>query len=278
MRLVLIFLSSLICSIGSANIDTVQVYSNAMHKNIKCVVVTPKTHKKAKTEFPVVYLLHGYSGDYSNWIKKVPVIDSLANVYQMIIVCPDAAFSSWYFDSPVDTTFRYETFTANELPAYIDANYKTIKNKKGRAITGLSMGGHGGVFLGFRHTDTFGACGSMSGALDVSYITQGYDMKKRLGDTLTNKKYYTELSAVTQLDKYNPKDSLAVIIDCGVQDFIVAMSRAAHEKMLKLKIPHDYTERPGAHDWKYWNTAVRYQLLFFREYFNRNNQQPASSN
>ncbi len=270
MKLVLVFLVSLFSFNAFASVDTVEVFSNAMHKNIKCVVVTPKNHKKAKSEFPVVYLLHGYSGSYSNWIKKVPVIDSLADVYQMIIVCPDAAFSSWYFDSPVDTTFRYETFTATELPAYIDANYKTIKNRKGRAITGLSMGGHGGIFLGFRHTDTFGACGSMSGALDISYIKQGYDVSKRLGDTSINKNYYTQLSAVTQLEKYDPKDSLAIIIDCGVQDFIVMMSRNAHEKMLKLKIPHDYIERPGAHDWKYWNTAVRYQLLFFREYFNRN--------
>jgi S-formylglutathione hydrolase FrmB len=253
-----------------ANADTIQVYSNAMHKNIKCVVVTPKNYKTSKDNFPVVYLLHGFAGDYSNWIKKVPVIDSLATVYQMIIVCPDAAFSSWYFDSPFDTTFRYETFTATELPQYIDANFHTIKSKHGRAITGLSMGGHGAIFLTFRHPQTFGACGSMSGALDVSYITNGYDVPKRLGDTTINKHYYTELSAVSQLNKYDPKDSLAIIIDCGTQDFIVMMSREAHQKMLQLKIPHDYTERPGTHDWKYWGNAIKYQLLFFREYFNRN--------
>jgi S-formylglutathione hydrolase FrmB len=270
MKLSLTLAVFLISTFSYANADTIQVFSNSMHKNIKCVVITPKHYKTSKTNFPVVYLLHGYGGDYSNWIKKVPVIDSLADVYQLIIVCPDAAFSSWYFDSPVDSSFRYETFTATELPAYVDANYNTVKNKKGRAITGLSMGGHGAIFLSFRHPQLFGACGSMSGALDVNYITNGYDVPKRLGDTVTNKHYYTELSAVTQLEKYDPKDSLAVIIDCGSQDFIVMMTRMAHEKMQKLKIPHDYIERPGVHDWKYWGTAIKYQLLFFREYFNRN--------
>lgn len=257
---------------ASATVDTIQVYSASMHKNVKCVVVLPSNYHKQKKNLPVVYLLHGYSGSYSNWITKVPVIDSLATQYRMIIVCPDAAFSSWYLDSPVDSAFRYETFTAKELPAYIDANYRTIRNKKGRAITGLSMGGHGGIFLGFRHADTFGACGSMSGALDLSYITRSYDVEKRLGDTTVNRHYFTELSAMSQLDKWKAADSLAVIIDCGTQDFIVAMSRAAHEKMLKLKIPHDYIERPGGHSWEYWNVAVRYQLLFFREYFVRNNK------
>jgi S-formylglutathione hydrolase FrmB len=270
MRFLFTVLSLVIYSAVFANADTIQVYSNSMHKKIKCVVVTPAKYKKIKTSLPVVYLLHGYGGDYSNWIKKVSVIDSLATVYQMIIVCPDAAYSSWYFDSPVDSSFRYETFTAGELPAYIDANYKTIPGKKGRAITGLSMGGHGGLFLAFRHPETFGACGSMSGALDVNLITNGYDVPKRLGDTINNRHYYKELSALTQLEKYNPKDSLAIIVDCGVKDFILAMSRAAHEKMLKLNIPHDYIERPGTHDWKYWGTAVKYQLLFFHEWFNRN--------
>jgi S-formylglutathione hydrolase FrmB len=188
----------------------------------------------------------------------------------MIIVCPDAAFSSWYFDSPVDSSFKYETFTAIELPAYIDANYKTIRSKRGRAITGLSMGGHGAMFLSLRHPETFGACGSMSGVLDVSYVKQGYDMQKRLGDTTANRNYYVDWSVQSLLDKYDRKDSIAMIIDCGINDFIFAMSRAAHEKMLKLKIPHDYIERPGAHDWKYWSNAIKYQLLFFREWFSKN--------
>ena len=66
-----------------------------------------------------------------------------------------------------------------------------------------------------------------------------------------------------------PKDSLAIIIDCGTEDRILEMSRMAHKKMLALNIPHDYTERPGKHDWNYWRTAIEYQLLFFRNYFDK---------
>jgi S-formylglutathione hydrolase FrmB len=270
MKLILVVVSIILSTAVFAGADTIQVYSNSMQKNVTCVVVTPRKYKKIKTALPVVYLLHGYSGDYSNWIKKVPVIDSLATVYQLIIVCPDAAYSSWYFDSPVDSAFRYETFTAIELPAYIDANYKTIAGRKGRAITGLSMGGHGGLFLGLRHPATFGACGSISGALDVNLVPGRYDIAKRLGDTTGNRHYYTELSALAQLGKYNAKDSLAIIIDCGVKDFFLPVNRTAHEKMLRLNIPHDYTERPGNHDWKYWSNAIKYQLLFFHEWFTKN--------
>ena len=66
-----------------------------------------------------------------------------------------------------------------------------------------------------------------------------------------------------------PKDSLAIIFDCGTEDRVIGMNRLAHEKMLKLKIPHDYTERPGGHNWIYWNTSIDYQLLYFKKYFDK---------
>lgn len=249
-----------------ASVDTISIYSNSMFKNVKCVVVTPTNYKKSGPAFPVVYLLHGYSGKYSDWAKQNPELQKLADEHQLMIVCPDGAFSSWYFDSPVDLTMHYETNVGVEIPAYIDSVYHTIKNRKARAITGLSMGGHGGLFLGFRHANLFGACGSMSGALDISRITRNYDVEKRLGDTAINKQKYQDWSVINVIEKY-PTDSLAIIIDCGTEDRIVDMSRRTHEKMLQLKIPHDYTERPGKHDWDYWRRALKYQLLFFKEYF-----------
>ena len=270
MRLILVALSFLLINTAYATVDTVDVFSNSMKKNIKCVVITPKNYKKSKDRFPVVYLLHGYGGGYANWIRKVPVIDSLADVYQMMIVCPDGAFSSWYVNSPVDSSFRYETFTGVELPGYIDANFRTIATKKARAISGLSMGGFGAYFIALNHAQTFGAAGSMSGALDISYITVGYDVAKRLGDTTANRSYYVNWSIKNLIEKYNPEDGLAFILDCGVKDFIFGMSKNLHEKMLALKIPHDYTERPGVHDWNYWGNAVKYQLLFFHEWFKKN--------
>ncbi len=251
-----------------ASVDTINIYSNAMHRTIKTVVIKPASYKKKKNTYPVVYLLHGAYGASTNWIKKVPELQSWVDEFQLLIVCPDASPNSWYFDSPIDTTFKFETHVGIEVPAYIDANYRTIANRNARAITGLSMGGFGGLFLGFRHAEIFGGCGSMSGALDISLITKGYDVNKRLGDSIINKKYYQDWSMMKVMETY-PKDSLAIIMDCGTEDFIFLMTKAAHEKMMKLKIKHDYIERPGKHDWAYWATAIKYQLLFFSEHFKK---------
>ncbi len=148
--LLLLFVS--ICllqtEINAQKVDTVVINSAVMPKAGKAVVVLPKQYKKRKLRFPVVYLLHGYGGDYSNWIKLVPQIKELANAYNTIIVCPDGGVSSWYLNSPIDSSSQYATYIGEEVPKYIDANYRTIAQKEARAITGLSMGGHGGLYLG----------------------------------------------------------------------------------------------------------------------------------
>ena len=71
-----------------------------------------------------------------------PELPKIADEKGIIFVCPDGK-NSWYWDSPKNQAYRYETFVASELVKYTDKNYATIPEKKGRAITGLSMGGHG---------------------------------------------------------------------------------------------------------------------------------------
>lgn len=252
----------------AAQVDTLAVPSASMKKTIPTVVVLPNGYKNAQQSYPVMYLLHGAGGNYRNWITRVPHIQQLADDYKMIIVCPDGAVTSWYFDSPVDSSMRYETFVAKELPAYIDQQFKTIQKREARVITGLSMGGHGALFLGFRHANTFSGAGSMSGALHVTVIRQGYGVEKILGDTAINRDYWNNWSVLNAIEK-KPAESLSILIDCGVEDRVLPMNRAVHEKMQKLSIAHEYTERPGNHDWKYWSNAIDFQVHYFSKHFEK---------
>jgi S-formylglutathione hydrolase FrmB len=250
----------------AAGVDTVSVYSSSMKKEIKCVVIKPAMYKKKKKHFPVVYLLHGYSGWYSNWLIRVPQLKDEADRLGMMIVCPDGGYSSWYLDSPMDSSMRYETHIINEVVPYIDAHYRTIATPKARAITGLSMGGHGGLFLGLRHPDLFGACGSMSGGTDLNASRMKFDIMKRIGDTLTQAQNWKDYSVYYMVEKY--KDTKQkIIFDCGISDFYYEVNHRLHEKLLKLGIEHDYIERPGEHNWEYWTNSVPYQLYFFSVFF-----------
>ena len=141
----------------AAKVDTLLVNSPSMNKDVQVVVVTPDAAlgKKA-VACPVIYLLHGYGGNAKTWIGVKPDLPQIADEKGIIFVCPDGK-NSWYWDSPKDPSYRYETFVSSELVKYIDGHYKTIADRKGRAITGLSMGGHGAMWNAIRHKDTFGA-------------------------------------------------------------------------------------------------------------------------
>ena len=238
-----------------------------MNKTIKAVVITPDSYSVGQA-LPVLYLLHGYSGTYSDWIKKAPGVSQLADTYQMIIVCADGNFGSWYFDSPVDPAYKYETYVATELVDWIDSHYKTIKDRTGRAITGLSMGGHGALYLAFRHQNTFGAAGSMSGGVDIRPFPNNWDMAKRLGTYAQFPERWEQNTVINLLHLLTP-GALALLIDCGTEDFFFRVNNNLHETMLERNIAHDYITRPGAHNWAYWSNAIKYQLLFMRHYFDK---------
>jgi S-formylglutathione hydrolase FrmB len=271
MRLALKYLSLLLFSfivqqtIYAAVVDTVSTYSASMKKTIKAVVITPDDYANAQA-LPVVYLLHGYSGKYSDWIIKATGFEKAVDLYQIIIVCPDGGYGSWYWDSPIDPAYKYETYVSKELVSWIDGKYKTIKDKKGRAITGLSMGGHGALYLAFKHQDVFGAAGSMSGGVDIRPFPNNWDMALRLGKYSEHPESWEQNTVINMLYLLQP-NSLALLIDCGTEDFFFKVNENLHQQLLYRNIPHDFITRPGAHNWNYWTNAIQYQLLFMSNYF-----------
>jgi S-formylglutathione hydrolase FrmB len=255
----------------AATVDTALTYSAAMHKNIKAVVIKPNDYSTDK-KFPTLYLLHGAGGKYSDWVTNITpdkqTVQKLADLYDMIIVCPDGNVTSWYFDSPVDSTYRYETYISKELVKYIDSHYSTINDRSKRAITGLSMGGHGALFLAFRHQDVFGACGSMSGGVDFRPFPDNWDIAKRLGKYSDYPERW-DANCVINLTYLLRPNALAITFDCGSSDFFFQVNKNLHEKLLERNIPHDFTVRPGGHSWEYWTNSISYQALFFSKFFNK---------
>lgn len=267
--LLILLLSVLfILPLSAQRVDTVEVYSAKMQKSIKNVVILPDGYDNSK-KYPVVYLLHGHGGRYDGWIKKTKkTLPQDASKLGVIIVCPDGE-NSWYWDSPINPKSQFETYVSKELVAHIDKNYSTINSSEGRAITGFSMGGHGGLWLGINHPDVFGACGSMSGGVDIRPYPQKWHMKDHLGAYKDNKDRWEEHTIIGVLDKIEP-NTIKIIIDCGHSDFFYQINENLHQEMLYRNIEHDYIVRPGAHTHDYWNNAVDYQLLFFSKFFNKN--------
>jgi len=271
-RLNLLLTALFICTFtfSKVYVDTISVFSPKMNKEVKNVVIVPVNYSNKK-HYPVVYLLHGYSDTYAKWINAVPSIKTLSTEHQLIIVCPDGGYSSWYFDSSIDSTCQYETFITKDLVPYIDAHYSTIPNRLDRAITGLSMGGHGALYLAIRNRDLFAHAGSMSGGVDLRSSSKKYDIARRIGEMETNHQEWDDRSVINMVSKLK-NNELDLIIDCGVSDFFYQINAALHRRLIALNIDHDYIERPGIHNWDYWTNSIQYQMLFFDRCFDKANK------
>lgn len=258
----------------AAKVDTLEITSGAMHKKIKAAVVLPAAYKKSKKPFPVLYLLHGGTGKYSDWLRKTPdktLLHRMADQYNLIIVTPDGGPTSYYFDSPLDKSSQYETFISRELVTEIDRSYRTVADKKGRVIAGLSMGGHGAVFIATRNPQVYCAAGSMSGVMNINTATwkvpaefaqlRAGNFARLLGAPQPGPHPYPGYTAVAMTEQIKAS-GLKLILDCGVDDFLIDTNRELHRLLLANKTPHEYTERPGAHTWEYWENALPNQVLF----------------
>ncbi len=251
---------------NAARIDTLTVQSPNLPTPMTILVTVPENIDTAQN-LPVVYLLHGYSGDQNDWLRHQPRIKDMADQYGMIIVNPDGR-NTWYFDSPEKPEIKMESFIINDLIPYIDNKYPTAADRTKRAITGLSMGGHGALYLAFRHPDLFANAGSMSGGVDIRPFPEYWEIKTMLGDINQYPERWEANSVINLVDRLKPGE-ININFDCGIDDFFAKVNENLHIALVKAGIPHDYTSRPGAHTWEYWNNSLMHHLLYFSEAFRK---------
>ncbi len=202
------------------------------------------------------------------------LLHKLVDQYNFIIVNPDGGLTNYYFDSPLDKASQFETFITKELVEKIDQTYPTIKDRTGRLIAGLSMGGHGAMYITARHPGLFCVAGSMSGVMNINTNTWKVPAEfaklraENFARLLDTPKYslnpWPEYTIAGMTDQLKAND-VKLIFDIGVDDFLIEPNRELHKKLVANGTPHDYIERPGKHEWAYWTNALPYQMLFFEK-------------
>lgn len=244
----------------------------------RALVVVPRDYERPgqtaqdTRRYPVVYLLHGFGGHYMRYHEKLTEfgrsLTDLADRFGVILVMPDAGCCSWYIDAPADVPgaadWQYETILIKHVIPEIDARYRTWAERSGRSVTGISMGGHGALFLAARHPELFAAASSMSGVLDLRETLNPRPLAERIGTFEQHRRRWTELSVLAHADRFVGQD-LALFVDCGWDDPFIWSNRALHDKLMRLNVAHDYIERPGKHEWKYWINALPYHLQFLTD-------------
>ena len=246
-------------------IETVQFQSTLVGKTLPYNVILPRAYETSRTtRYPVLYLLHGLFGHYTDWITKTNVAD-YASPYRMIVVMPEGN-NGWYADSATVPADKYESYILKELISDVQKRYRTIEARYGRAVAGLSMGGYGALKFGLKSSDTFVFAGSISGALAAPTWTED-DLKglKTIRDSVFSVfgpvgSDTRTANDISQIVRDLPAGRLASLpyfyIDCGTEDFMISFNQEFAGLLREKKIPHEYRELPGDHDWAYWDQQV----------------------
>lgn len=107
-------------------IETVTIDGQSIKKHHQAMVVLPNDYNDEQ-KYPVVYVLHGWSGDFSSWTGSTAIAKQ-ADLHQMILVMPDGNYDRWYIDSPVVKDSNYQSYIAKDVVSYIDKHYSTKKD------------------------------------------------------------------------------------------------------------------------------------------------------
>jgi len=133
-------------------------------------ILLPKNYNNG-CRFPVLYLLHGPSENFSKFDRDDD-IRNLAGSDDLIIVMPDGGAAGWYCD-PVKSNAgpqKWETFHIEQLIPWVDANFRTIAQCEGRAVSGFSMGGFGALKYTAKYYGHFASVSSHSGPASLRSI------------------------------------------------------------------------------------------------------------
>jgi putative tributyrin esterase len=244
---------------NSAEEIIITIPSAAMKKEFKATVVLPDSYAQSQNRYSVIYLLHGFGGDHTVWPHIAP-LKQCSDSLKLIFVCPDGD-NSWYIDSPVRKKSMFETYVIYEVIPLVDTRYRTWPRSEGRAIMGVSMGGHGAISLLAKHPDLFtGAC-SIAGIMDLTEFPLEWNLSKIVGPLAGNERIWKEQSCIGMVDNLI-NGSKIIVLDCGTEDFALKGNQKEDELLQKAGIPHYFYTRHGTHDWHYVTNVVSDHILF----------------
>lgn len=224
------------------------------------LVVLPAGYTQSQS-YPLLIMLHGWSGNYKQWDEVTGGLRKYADKYQFIIVCPDGFYDSWYVDSPVNPKSRFETFFIQELMPEIKSKYRI--DERNVFITGLSMGGHGAMLMLLKHPDIFKSAGSTSGILDITEFPDRWSMLNALGRYTEKPENWVKNTDISLLDNIKDRDK-EIIFDCGTEDFAYNVNKKFNEKCIALKIKATFISQPGSHNRQYWDKTIENHFRFFK--------------
>ncbi len=265
--LLLILLPVTVCAQREPPVDRFELKSDLLGRSINYQILYPVQYQypdKKEKRFPVLYLLHGVTGASSNWIERTRVAN-YATRYDLFIVMVEGG-NGWYTDSATVPLDKYESYILKELIPEVERRFRVSRDRGGRAIAGLSMGGYGALKFGLKNPEIFALAASMSGAFGAASWTEKEvrnpgpildSILKTFGALGSPTRAANDLFKLVRDVRPERISELPFLyVDCGTEDFLFSINRDFAALLVERKIAHEYRHLPGDHNWQYWDRQL----------------------
>ena len=245
-------------------------HSDVLGHAASAVVILPQTAttqigmaaNREEKRLKTLWLLHGLSDDHTIWSRRTSVERYAAN-YGIAVVMPNGG-RSWYTDMVHGEA--YYTFMTEELPAVCRSFFLGMSDRReDNFIAGLSMGGYGALKIALRNPDRYAAVASFSGALDIAansrIVTQPHYWSDIFGDL--DKINGSDNDVYALAEKTDPAAAPNIYLSCGTEDWLIDDNRRMRDLLAARGIACTYSERPGIHNWEFWDVEIQEALRFF---------------
>lgn len=261
--------------------DNLSMKSEILKMDRKFAIYLPPDYETSERDYPVLYLLHGAGDDQTGWIQFGEVLRIAdkaileGSATAMIVVMPDADTGQRGYFNSIKGDWRYEDFFFQEFMPFVEKEYRIKKEKRYRAVAGLSMGGGGSFVYALRHPELFSSACPLSAACgpldreDMKRYSSREGMENATEQELED--YFKKHSVLDMVKNMPAKQKKAVrwFIDCGDDDFLYEGNSLVHIEMRKNEIPHEYRVRNGGHSWSYWRESLPIVLSFISDAFHQ---------
>ncbi|SDB56193.1 S-formylglutathione hydrolase FrmB [Flavobacteriaceae bacterium MAR_2010_188] len=261
--------------------DKVSHSSTILKEDRNFAIYLPPDYETSQRDYPVLYLLHGAGDNQTGWVQFGEVLNITDKAIKegkataMIIVMPDALTTRMGYNNDIRGDWNYEDYFFEELMPYVESNYRIKKEKRYRAIAGLSMGGGGSFLYAMHRPDLFQSSCPLSAYIGPKTTEEAMDIMKRFTNAEITKKqaeeYFPKNNALSLIKTMSKEDLSSVrwYIDCGDDDFLYEGNSLVHIALRDKEVPHEYRVRDGAHTWTYWRESLPEVLHFVSEGFHQ---------
>ena len=242
-------------NVPRGEVRTVYYYSKVEESWRPLMVYTPAGYNEGQQTYPVVYIQHGGGEDHRGWMEQgrtAQIMDNLiaaGKAVPMIVVSANSnvnsrsgGFGGGGYSWQGMQTFRSELID-NVIP-FVEKNYRVKKDRKSRAMCGLSMGGGQSFYIGLRSPEVFANVGVFStGMFGGIRGASDFDLEKEVPGILSDTKNFN-----SQLDIF--------FLSCGEQDPRIEYTHTIVKKMREGGVEVKFNSYPGDHEWQVWRKSL----------------------